>query len=132
MKLLVLAACLAVFPMAALAEPLSLVCRLDAQPARGWVQPEMAILIDSEAGSALVNDALTMTEIGGPATATIASQNDTKTVLAWEIRTSDIRRQPLRASYRAMIFKADLSITISMRPLGYDNRFRASGTCRPN
>lgn len=112
------------------AEPVVLFCEVQSQASRGWISPQMALVIDAGAGSAIVNDLVTMGATGGPVAARIASRNDRQIVVTWEVRSKDTVQQSVRASYRATIRTADYGITVSMRPLGFGNSFRARGSCR--
>jgi hypothetical protein len=108
----------------------TLLCEIDARSAQGWIAPQIAFAIDGEAGRAVVSDGIILGFVGGPVEGRLVSDNAARTVVAWTVRGKDGAQQSATLEYRATIMKADNAIAVTMRPVQYDNSFRAAGQCR--
>jgi hypothetical protein len=127
---LLFAACLATLPSVVLAAPTVYVCDTDTNRQQSVFQDQIVIAHDAASGTVSVNDALIMSENGGPLEGAVASENNNRIVFTWTVRNVvNAGGQNATLNFRATLRKQTGEADFSMRPLGYDNSFQSSGTC---
>lgn len=64
-----------------------------------------------------------------PVEAKLETDTDQRISVTWRLETKSGTGQFVRMAYRATIFKATGALSISAKPLGYEDTFTGSGTC---
>ncbi len=101
------------------------------QRARGWISPKIAIILPDEK-SAMVMDAITLSQGKDPVPASIQRNNGKRLIVTWLVHgiRSNRGRSFAGVIYRASVSKSTGAIDMSMIPRGYDKGVKASGTCK--
>lgn len=124
----VVAALIGLCGTAARAEVLD--CRINQDAGNGnWLAPVVAVNRKAGADEALVNDGIIMHFRGQPVTASIATDNATRTTFAWKVKVQDGSGQSATLSYRLTVRKADLTASLTGQALGFMGPFTAQGRC---
>lgn len=64
-----------------------------------------------------------------PVQGKLETDTDQRMSVTWRLETKSGAGQFVRMAYRATIFKATGKLSISAKPLGYEDSFTGSGTC---
>jgi hypothetical protein len=106
-------------------------CRFDQDRAQGggWI-PEMLILTEDEGtGEIVVFDPVIKHFIGTPIEARLSDRTKARSTYKWEIETRN-KGQSTRMVYTLSYRSSGNRATMSALPGGYDNKWRAEGTCK--
>ena len=104
-------------------------CEIEQRRANGnWLPP--AIALGFQDGSASVLVGMIMGEGMLQADGAITRETGSRTIISFRIDgAQDRTNRTANLAYTVNLNRARQTLTISMRPLGYENLFRASGTC---
>lgn len=97
-----------------------------------WVPTHIVIKHNEQTNKVTVIDGMIDHYMGGPIAAKINTQNAKRTTYSWRLEggKSKIPGQTnIRIVYRATIFPNG-KVTVSGKPLGYQNTFRGKGVCK--
>lgn len=94
----------------------------------GWIPPALAMGFEPDGSTVLVGMIMGAGMI--QADGQILRQSNAATVISFRVDgAQDRTNRTANLDYRLNFNRARQSVTITMRPLGYDNFFRSSGTC---
>ena len=86
---------------------------------------------DSDTENARVIDGWINQIYGEPIASNMSESNAKKLVFSWTVQMTNGSGQQTKMQYRAAIIKATKAITVRATPGGgYDNSFKARGTCK--
>ena len=104
-------------------------CEIEQRRANGnWLPP--AIALGFQEGSTSVLVGMIMGEGMLQADGAITRETGSRTIISFRIDgAQDRTNRTANLAYTVNLNRARQTLTISMRPLGYENLFRASGTC---
>lgn len=105
------------------------VCSLQQNAANGgWIPPTLVLGFEDGCNDVCVglgNDGGVLQTDGF-----VATESAQRTTVAFRVELAqDSARQTANLAYRASLFRGRGTVTLSMTPMGYSNRFQASGTC---
>lgn len=67
---------------------------------------------------------------GGPIDLNVAEENKAKLSISWPLMLQSLSNDYINMQYRLSIQKASMAASISGRPQGFSNAFRAEGKCK--
>lgn len=90
------------------------------------------VLLAREAGSQTIAvvDPIIQSMEGGPIDVPVAEENSSKLSVSWPLMLQSKMNDYVKVQYRISIQKSSLSASLSGRPQGYSNSFRAQGRCK--
>jgi len=104
-------------------------CEIEERQANeGWIPPALAMGFEADGSTVFVGMIMGAGMI--QADGQILRQSNAATVISVRINgAQDRTNRTANLDYRLSFNRSRQSVTITMRPLGYDNFFRSSGTC---
>ena len=106
-------------------------CAIKQVSANGPWLPEV-VVVGTEGGSTkpVVYDPLIDHFAGHPIAAKIDTDNDKRITYAWELKIKSGSNQHSRMRYRLTVTKKTLAAQMTAQPLGYEDIFIATGSCK--
>jgi len=107
-------------------------CKVRVNGMDGGIPPLVVFSINEAETKAMVHDAYIMHYHGKPIKATIVVANSKRYTLKWSVETKkDSTNQPMtRIDYRATYLRGKHRFTLTGFPVGYDNQFNGTGSCK--
>ncbi|UWP93182.1 hypothetical protein K3X13_04920 [Aliiroseovarius crassostreae] len=102
----------------------------------GSLPPDLYVWHDEKTGEVKVLDGLIQGMFGDPIEGQVAVDNAKRITFAYSVKKVPGKNQyggkvlAHDLAYRLTIQKSDLSATMSMKPRGFRNTFRSTGTCQ--
>ncbi|MCK8462626.1 hypothetical protein MUY35_02020 [Aliiroseovarius sp. S1339] len=136
MKKFCAAACIAALSVIAVpAAAKTYECKLKMSRSGGnWMGPTMYVDYDEKNGAATVIDGVLNNFFGKPQTVSRITDNEKRVTFAYTVSLpGGTTRSALPVTskhvYRLTVLKRSLKAKVFMKPVGFDNTFRDSGTC---
>ena len=95
-----------------------------------WIPDTIVVVQKDGEPTATVFDALIKRFNGSPMVAKIDTDNTKRVTYSWEVKVKSVTNQPSRMGFRLTVMKADLSASVTARPLRYAQDFAARGKCQ--
>ena len=106
-------------------------CNVETNPSQwGYITDVYAFDVDEKAKTVVVDDGVIEYFHKGPIAAFSPNITATKITFNWDLFALNGSGQRAKLSYRAVVFLRDMTIRISMRPIGYVDDFEGYGTCK--
>lgn len=137
MKKLCVALCAAAVSLAAVpALAKSYECKLRMSKSGGnWMGPTMYVEYDEKNGTATIIDGVLHNAFGKPQPVNRITDNDKRVTFSYTVylpaKTSrNGTVVTIKQVYRLTVLKRSMKATVNMKPVGYGNTWRDSGTCK--
>lgn len=107
-------------------------CKVRRNGMDGGIPPLVVFAINADETEALVHDSYIMHYHGKPIVAQIVVANSKRYTLKWTVKTvRDSTNQPMPGiNYRATYLRGNHRFTLTGFPIGYDNQFNGTGSCK--
>lgn len=97
----------------------------------GWM-PQRIVIDARDRDNVMVTDDLSLYFNDGPVPGDVLRENDKVIAFTWTVAaTRDSAGQQARIQLNGIITKANNSMRMTVKPLGYSNSFRGRGICSP-
>ena len=117
--------------MAGAAQARTYLCKVATNPSQGgYITEVYAFDVDEKAQKIIVDDGVIEFFNKGPIEAFGAKVTPAKITFNWDLFALTEAGQRAKLSYRAVLFLRDMTLRISMRPIGYADDFEGYGKCR--